>query len=266
VIGLEINGESRAYPLRILSAHEIVNDKVGGKPVAVTYCPLCRSGLTYSRKVGNQTLEFGVTGKLHKASLIMYDRKTGSYWSQIRGKAVVGSLVPKELELVYSSVTNWSEWREGHPDTKVLSRDTGIYPPSTYSRDQYSRYRASENVGFGVNNVDDRLPAKELVYGVKIGGESKAYTEKYLDQKKLIRGKLGNKSIVIFRSPKEGAVKAFNTESGMSKPEFRLTDEGLESSDVEVKDLESLNPRGFYWFAWSKFNPETKVYNPGSAK
>jgi hypothetical protein len=80
VIGVEIGGEAKAYPLRILTAHEIVNDEIGGEPVAVTYCPLCRSGVTYSREVGNRTLEFGVSGKLRNANLIMYDRKNWS-WS-----------------------------------------------------------------------------------------------------------------------------------------------------------------------------------------
>lgn len=260
VIGLEINGESRAYPLKILSSHEIVNDRVGGKPVAVTYCPLCRSGLTYSRKVDNQTLEFGVSGKLYKANLIMYDRKTETYWNQIQGKAVVGPLVPKKLDLVYSSVTNWSEWKEGHPDTKVLSRDTGIYPPSSYTGNQYAGYKESEKVGFGVNEADDRLPSKELVYGVKANGESKAYTENALNEENIIRDNLGNRSIVIFKDPSDGTVKAYITEKEGENTSVSLEEKGLQSSEAEISELESLNPKGFYWFAWEKFNPDTELY------
>lgn len=266
VIGVEEEVETKAYPLKILSSHEIVNDRIDGEPIAVTYCPLCRSGVTYSREIGNQTLEFGVSGKLLNANLVMYDRGTESYWNQIEGKAIVGPRTGQELDLKFSSITTWKDWKEGHPDTKVLSRDTGIYPPSTYSGDPYSGYKASENVGFGVNNVDERLPAKELVYGVKVEGTSKAYTEKALNQEELIRDRIGNKSIILFKSPADGTVKAYSFEENISNTEFELSEEDLKNLDSKVEELKSLNPRGFYWFAWSKFNSETELYKSENAK
>jgi hypothetical protein len=271
VIGVEIGGEAKAYPLRILTAHEIVNDEIGGEPVAVTYCPLCRSGVTYSREVGNRTLEFGVSGKLRNANLIMYDRKTETYWSQIKGKAIIGPLVPKELELEFSSITEWGDWKEGHPDTKLLSRDTGIYPASTYTGGQYGGYAKSNSVGFGVDNVDDRLHSKKLVYGIEVGGEAKAYTEDAIRQEKMIEDTLGNRSVVIFESPDDGTIKAFISEDGGAELNLSLREKGLQDAKGDLwsfegekvngdGELEGLTPKGFYWFAWSKFNPETQLY------
>lgn len=272
VIGLEINGDARAYPLKILSKHEIVNDQVGGEPVAVTYCPLCRSGVAYSREVNGETLEFGVSGKLLDANLVMYDRSSETYWNQISGEAIVGPRVPQKLELKFSSITSWRDWKEGHPGTKVLSRDTGIYPVSTYSDDPYEGYSQSERVGFGVENVDDRLPAKKLVYGVKIGNESKAYTREAIRDRKIIGDEVGAKPVVIFERPDDGAITALVNQQNGEKLNLDLKQGSLEDSEERSwsfegqqiggnASLEKLNPRGFYWFAWSKFNPETKLYS-----
>ncbi len=269
IIGLEIGNESRAYPLNILSRHEIINDRVSGEPVAVTYCPLCRSGMTYSREVEGEVLEFGVSGKLYEANLVMYDRQTESYWSQISGRAIVGEKVPEKLELIFSSITTWDEWRNGHPETKVLSRDTGIYPASAYSRSAYGGYRKSESVGFGVEDVDDRLPAKKLVHGIKIGKTSKAYTEEILKQEEFIQDEVEGRTLLIFKNPGDGSVTALaKNDTGL---EFELTDEYIRDSeggrwsfegDKQNGDasIERIIPQGFYWFAWSKFNPETELY------
>lgn len=272
VIGLELNGESRAYPLEILSKHEIVNDELEGEPVAVTYCPLCRSGVTYSREVGGEVLEFGVSGKLLNANLVMYDRSTETYWNQITGNAIIGPKVPQSLELVFSSVTTWGEWRQGRPDTKILSRENGDILPSRYERDSYAGYEDSERIGFGVGEVDDRLHPKKLVHGVKIENSSKAYTDEVLEKQRLINDVVGETPVTILKSPEDGTVKAYIREvSGeslkLSLEEGRLSDseggrwsfEG-EKIDGDAK-METLNPKGFYWFAWSKFNPSTEVYS-----
>lgn len=270
VIGVEINGDARAYPLKILSKHEIVNDNVGGEPVAVTYCPLCRSGVTYSREVENETLEFGVSGKLIDANLVMYDRSTESYWNQISGKAIVGPRVPQELELKFSSITTWGKWKEGHPDTKVLSRNTGIYSASTYERDSYAGYEDSERVGFGVEDVDDRLPSKELVYGINFDNNSKAYTAEDLETESLIRDRIGEETVLIFKNPDDGTVVALVKEDdgfNFTLEEERIVDSQGNSWNFEGEqingtgEMQKINPQGFYWFAWSKFNPETEVYN-----
>jgi hypothetical protein len=274
VIGLEVNGDARAYPLKILSKHEIVNDEVGGEPVAVTYCPLCRSGVTYSRVVNGEVLEFGVSGKLLDANLVMYDRSSESYWNQITGEAIIGPRTSQELELKFSSITTWDKWKEGHPDTKVLSRKTGVYPVSTYNRNSYNGYSDSERVGFGVSEVDDRLPSKELVYGISLGNNSKAFTEKSLRQEKIIQDKIGSKNVVIIERPSDGAATAFLTEENRS---FSLESEGLRDSQGDLWNFEGrevngggemtmVNPQGFYWFAWSKFHPNTELYKQENKK
>ncbi|MFB6242077.1 MAG: DUF3179 domain-containing protein [Candidatus Nanosalina sp.] len=271
VIGIERNGTAKAYPLRILNLHEIVNDEIAGEPVAVTYCPLCRSGLAYSRQVGNRTLEFGVSGKLYNANLVMYDRQTETYWSQIKGEAIVGPLVPEKLDLVSSQITEWEGWRKENPGSLVLSRNTGIYPASSYGSSPYTGYQSSESVGFGVDEVDDRLPSKELVYGIAIGGEAKAYTEEKIRREDLIQDTVGGIPVVLVEDQASGGIKAFMRRKGnrtlnLTLKNGRIVDQegelwrfsGEKSSGNEK--LPEIGTHGIYWFAWSKFHPETSVY------
>ncbi|TCD14269.1 DUF3179 domain-containing protein [Oricola cellulosilytica] len=138
VIGLKINGDARAYPIRIVTWHEIVNDTVGGVPVAVTYCPLCNSSLTFDRRVEGEVLEFGTTGKLKDSNLIMYDRTTDSWWQQFSGDAIAGSYAGTFLKLLPSRLQSWSEFKAENPDGKVLVpnnprlRDYGRNPYAGY--------------------------------------------------------------------------------------------------------------------------------------
>jgi hypothetical protein len=120
VIGLEISGDARAYPLRILIWHEIVNDMVGGMPVAVTYCPLCNSAVVFDRRVPPHVLDFSTTGKLRNSDLVMYDRQTESWWQQFTGEAIVGALTGTELKLVPARLESFAQFKERHPDGKVL--------------------------------------------------------------------------------------------------------------------------------------------------
>jgi len=120
VIGLVIAGDARAYPLRILIWHEIVNDTVGGVPVAVTYCPLCNSAVVYDRRVAGETTEFGTTGKLRNSDLVMYDRKTESWWQQFLGEAIVGLRTGTQLEVLPARLESWERFAQKHPDGKVL--------------------------------------------------------------------------------------------------------------------------------------------------
>lgn len=277
IIGLDIKGDARAYPLKIMSRHEIVNDRVGGEPVAATYCPLCRSGFTYSREVNGETLEFGVSGKLLNANLVMYDRQTETYWSQIQGEAIIGPLVPQELELVHSSITNWSSWKQEHPDTKVLSRNTGIYPASTYRSSPYENFRRSESVGFGVGETDDRLPSKKLVYGVKLGGVAKAYPEEDVRHRNLVQDEVGEVPVLLLEAP-DGSIKVFHRALSNRTLRFErngsnLVDGAGNTWSFEGEALEGpyqgealarLNSHGIYWFAWSEFHPGTKLYQPAA--
>lgn len=274
VIGVEINGEARAYPLRILNVHEIVNDEIGGRPVAVTYCPLCRSGLVFDRRVSGETLTFGVSGKLLNANLVMYDRQTETYWSQLNGTAIVGSLVPRQLTLLPSSITTWREWREAHPDTRVLSRDTGIYPKATYGSNPYAGYAESDRVGFGVDSVDERLDPKTIVYGVTVGNSSRAYPESAIEEEDVVNDVVGGVPVLIVEDQEDGGISVFVREVDNESLRFTIEDGTLVdaagghwSFDGEAqtgphkgRQLDQLNSHGIFWFAWSEFHPETEVY------
>jgi hypothetical protein len=120
VIGFEISGDARAYPLRILIWHEIVNDTVGGIPVAVTYCPLCNASVVFDRRLDGQLFDFGTTGKLRKSDLVMYDRQTESWWQQFTGEAIVGALIGKRLRILPARLESFSDFRDRHPEGKVL--------------------------------------------------------------------------------------------------------------------------------------------------
>jgi hypothetical protein len=136
VLGLNINGDRRAYPLQILVWHEIVNDVVGGEPVAITYCPLCFTNQVFNRTLSDgNVVEFGTSGKLYNSNLVMYDRKSNSLWSQALGEGIVGDYSGVKLERIPFDIAYWKEWKELYPESKVLSRDTGSVRP--YGADPY---------------------------------------------------------------------------------------------------------------------------------
>jgi hypothetical protein len=123
VVGLTVNGDARAYPLRILTWHEIVNDVVGGVPVIVTYCPLCNSAIVYDRRVDGRAVEFGTTGKLRHSDLVMYDRETESWWQQFLGEAIIGVRAGTRLTALPARLESWEKFKSRHPDGQVLIPD-----------------------------------------------------------------------------------------------------------------------------------------------
>ncbi|MFT4949987.1 MAG: hypothetical protein ACI9CA_002130, partial [Natronomonas sp.] len=183
VIGVARAGEARAYPLRILNWHEVVNDEFGG-PLLVTYCPLCGSGMTAVRKAAGEETVFGVSGLLYRNDLVMYDDATNSLWGQIVATAIRGELTGETLQLVPSALTTWGEWQETYPDTVVLRpppesdtvKDSGDV--RDYSRNPYAGYDESRDIGVGFSGGDyddDRLHPKTTVIGVGHDGEAVAY-------------------------------------------------------------------------------------------
>ncbi|MGH9975555.1 MAG: DUF3179 domain-containing protein, partial [Nitrososphaeraceae archaeon] len=166
VVGLDVNGDIRAYPLQILVWHEIINDKVGGVPVAVTYCPLCFTNQVFNRTLKDaNVVEFGTSGKLYNSNLVMYDRTSDSLWSQALAQGIVGKYAGVKLQRIPFDVANWKEWKELYPESKVLSRDTGSSRP--YGADPYGDYYTSSEVLFPISNKDDRLGLKEIVIGLE---------------------------------------------------------------------------------------------------
>lgn len=141
VIGLEIGGDARAYPLRILTWHEIVNDQIGGVPVTVTYCPLCNAAIVFDRRLKGAVLDFGTTGKLRHSDLIMYDRQTESWWQQFTGGAIVGAYAGQELKVIPSRLESFADFTSRHPNGKILAPNN---PTSRdYGRNPYEGYDTS---------------------------------------------------------------------------------------------------------------------------
>ncbi len=166
VISLEVNGEARAYPVQILTWHEIVNDVVGGVPVTVAYCPLCNSALAYDRRLGERILDFGTSGELFNSSLVMYDRQTESLWTHFDAKAVVGHLAGEHLTTLSVQMVSWENFRDSHPEGLVLSRVTGY--SRDYGRNPYAGYDSPETRPFLFDgDIDPRLEPKERVIVVR---------------------------------------------------------------------------------------------------
>jgi hypothetical protein len=164
VIGLNINGDIKTYPLQIFVWHEIVNDVVGGKPVAVTYCPFCFTNQVFNRTLSDgSVVEFGTSGKLYNSNLVMYDRTSNSLWSQALGEGIVGDYSGVKLEKIPFDIAYWKEWKKLYPESKVLSRDSGSVRP--YGADPYGDYYSNDLILFPVVNDDKRLGLKEIVIG-----------------------------------------------------------------------------------------------------
>jgi hypothetical protein len=189
--------EKKFYPYNILLWHEIANDIVDGEPVAVTFCPLCGSAIVFSREVDGEVLEFGVSGLLYQSNLLMYDNKTESLWSQVKGEAVVGDLTGKKLTLIGSSVMNFSDFSEKFPDGKVLSADTGH--SRDYAFNPYEDYEESGEVIFPITDVPGKLPLKELVFAVPVGDKVAVFPLEKLNERKqaslTVNGKTLNVSV-----------------------------------------------------------------------
>jgi len=173
VLGLARNGVVKAYPVKILNWHEIVNDRFGDEAIAVTYCPLCGTGIAYLAQARGQVTTFGVSGLLYNSDLLLYDRATQSLWSQITAEAIAGPLKGAKLAPVALTHTTWADWKKRHPDTLVLSEETGFN--RDYSRDPYAGYSTSARIMFPTANTSDRFPPKEPVLGVELNGARKAY-------------------------------------------------------------------------------------------
>ena len=236
VTGVEIEGVFKAYPLRILVWHEVVNDKVGNKPIMVSYCPLCGSTLIFDREVDSEELTFGISGLLYQSDVLFYDHQNLSLWSQLEMKAISGPKVGADVEVLPSVLATWGEWKKKHPNTLVLSKDTGF--SRDYDNMPYGGYENSTNLMFPVENRDDRYHPKEKVLVViSSDNVAKAYAFKELSKVKTpLNDNVGLDEITI----------KFN--SG----EF-----------VSAYDKAGNPIRSFvtYWFAWYTFRPDTLVFN-----
>ncbi len=233
VVGVDLGGERRAFPLAILVWHELVNDVVGGRPVLVSYCPLCGTAMVFDRRIDGLTLDFGVSGLLYNSDLLMFDRESESLWSQISAHAVAGPRNGARLTLIRSRIESWGAWRRRHPDTTVLSPETGHR--RRYGTSPYGDYAQSEETLFPVA-LDDRYHPKMPTLGLRLrDGQARAYPAEELARAGgSATERFAGRSVRVAYDP-EGQV-----------------------FDVEAPpDVEAIE--GF-WFAWKAFHPETSVF------
>lgn len=166
-----INGEERFYPYNIIVWHEIVNDVIGGKSIAVTFCPLCGSAIVFDRELDGEVHRFGVSGKLYESNLLMYDDITESLWSQALGEAVIGEYVGKKLVRMPMQLIDSQQLKKNHPQARVLSTNTGF--SRNYTSSPYGNYDENEILLFPVSVKDERFPFKEIMYVIP-------YIDKYV--------------------------------------------------------------------------------------
>ena len=199
VFGVAINGDARAYPLRILDWHEMANDVVGGKAVALAYCTLCGAGVLYDATVEGKTYQFGSSGFLFRSNKLMYDRETSTLWNQLTGEPVVGKLAASKLKLKVLPVvlTSWGEWKGRHPDTKVLDLNTGHERPYQVGA-TYGRYFASPGTMFPVWRQSRALSRKARIYAMQVNGIAKAYPLDALNRAGgVVNDSLGGQNLTI---------------------------------------------------------------------
>ncbi len=272
VIGVNLNGVIKAYPLFILNWHEIVNDFFSETPVAITYCPLCFTNQVFERTINGQTTEIGVSGKLYNSNLVMYDRLTESYWSQALGLAIKGELTGTQLKRLPFDVLMWKDWRTLYPETEILTTDTGHQRP--YGSNPYADYFKDPRILFPIENKDERIPLKEVILGFEDNNIYKAYRLQDVESKKVINDRVGNKDVLIistisfmgraFDRNLEGQTLEFEFQDGkildkQTESEWNL--EGIAiSGDFNGKQLKRIVYDPGFWFEWAAFHPDTELY------
>ncbi len=272
VIGLDINGEKRAYPLFIMVWHEIVNDSIGGVPVAVTYCPLCFTNQVFERVIDGKEVEFGTSGKLYNSNLVMYDRLTDSYWSQALGVAITGELTGYELKRIPFDVISWADWKTLYPETLVLTTETGHI--RSYGVDPYGDYYTDPRILFPVEHEDDRMHPKELILGFHESDVYKAYKQDDVESAIVINDIFNNKPMMLV-SLFSGDSRAFDRTVNDKVLTFDFVDnviidleskskwnyDGVATSgSMEGIQLVRLPFNPGFWFQWVAFHPDTEVY------
>ncbi|MBK8033626.1 MAG: DUF3179 domain-containing protein [Chloroflexi bacterium] len=286
VIAFTLEGVARAYPLAILTRHEIVNDIVADVPVAVTFCPLCNSAVVFERTVAGQVLRFGVSGLLRNSDLIMWDDLTQSWWQQFTGEGIVGTYTGTQLTLLPSQVVGFGAFVEQYPDGEVLSRNG-----RTYATNPYVGYDSSALPFLFRGELDERLFATERVLGALIAGEAVAYPFPVLAEAIVINDTVGGRAVVAFWQP--GATSALDQSNidasrdvGMAALYRRELDGQILTFSIDAAGTIRDDQTGsawnvfgtavegallgsqlrqelafpHFWFAWAAFRPETRIY------
>ncbi len=291
VFGISINGDHRAYPLRILDWHEMANDTVGGVPVSLAYCTLCGAGIAFDGRASDgETYTFGSSGFLYRSNKLMYDRNTSTLWNQLTGEPVLGELVGSDIQLNLLPVvlTTWEAWLAQHPDTLVLDINTGYQRPY-FPGAAYGDYFAYQDTMFPVWQRSDLLDTKERVYTLHIEGIPKAYPVSLLTEEQVVNDTIGDTPLVLIAARGEiyvdgesqrvgpvvynagGEVRAYNRLDDTFTPgpdadtvldsagrPWQITEEALLGPDGETAPR--VNGHLAYWFGWYTFFPNTLIY------
>ncbi|MBT4771220.1 MAG: DUF3179 domain-containing protein [Rhodospirillaceae bacterium] len=273
VFGVEINGDTRAYPLRMLDWHEMFNDVIGGVPVALAYCTLCGSGILFETDVAGRDapFEFGSSGFLYRSNKLMFDRETDTLWNQFTGKPVAGKLVGSDIALKVRpvAITSWAKWYARHPDTTVLSLDTGFDRDYTPGK-PYAPYFDSPDLMFPARVNDTRLAAKDYVYALRMGDAEKAWALKLFEDTPVLNDTIDGRPIVLVGDSGSRTVRAYETGGREFSPaagdaenlvamdgSWRITEAELISGSGET--LSRLPGHIAYWFAWQNFRPSAET-------
>jgi len=289
VIAFENNGDARAYPLQIMTYHEIVNDEVGGDPVTVTFCPLCNSAIVFDRRLNGEVYDFGTSGWLRNSDLVMYDRNTESLWQQFTGEGIVGEMAGEQLAFLPSLMVSFADFQEAFPEGVILSRQTGHNRP--YGQNPYPGYdRIGENPFAFAGVPDGRLAAMERVIAVSLDETDIAYPLKLLADEGVINDNQVGQDLVLFHtggtasaldSPlilmgaDVGATGVFDPNLNGEKLTFSkdgdsIVDEQTGSSwnilgqavngPLAGEVLAPLVHGDHFWFAWAAFKPDTIIF------
>lgn len=279
VVGLVVGEDARAYPVRLLSLHEIVNDVVGGRPVAITWCPLCYTSLVFDRTVGRE-LTFGVSGYLFHNNLVMYDHQTNTLWSQLLAQGIRGALRGRRLEVLPALLTTWGAWKQAHPETRVLSA-ARLGRHAEEIIDPYAGYYTSGVSGLtGSADKDERLSGKALIVGLVAGEQARAYPLRTVQDAGVINDQLGPlpivlayderlQTVLVYRRRVNGQTLTFapaskadllrDAETGSS---WEVRNGRATEGPLAGAELTRLSGPLVFWFAWSAHYPDTEVYAP----
>ena len=274
MVGLVGTTEQHAYSTWQLDRHEIVNDTFEGRPVAVTWCPLCGTAIVYERTVAGRTLTFGVSGLLYRDALVMYDRETNTLWSHVDGRALDGPLLGETLTPVPAIHATWTQWKALYPESAVLEKD-GRYR-SSY--EDYNRDRSRLGI-FGRRMDRTALPPKERILGVRFGSDATAFVVSDVRDAVIVEGSVGDVPIILAAIDDDLPVVAFErvvgdrvlTFSPADSPEPALEDAETRSrwrvSDGEAIDgplrgerLTRVTAHSAFWFGWYGFFPDSTIW------
>ncbi len=289
VISLVIDGEARAYPLRILIWHEIINHEFKGIPVSITFCPLCYSAIAFDRRLDGKVYSFGVSGMIRHSDMVMFDRETESWWQQITGEAIVGDLVGKKLKQIPAQIVGFGQFVKAYPEGLVVSQQTGYI--RDYGRNPYVGYdNINQKPYFPVGQGEGRLRPMEKLVVVQIGSKSKVYPYRTTRKLRVINDKFGSTNIVVFhvdgarsaldagrlnQSKDVGTTGVFVREIDGIKMDFRFKNglfiDNVTNSSWNIfgqaiegkfkgKRLKRIQHGDYFAFAWLTFKPKTEIY------